>query len=1081
MRRLHSSTRRALLCSLALGASTLSFATLTAPSSVTLSAPSADADGDGLTDAEELLRGSSPNSPDTDGDGVDDPLDGWPREPAITQAPLPATAYVHVPLSAFGLPFPASGPSPLLRVWKFINGETVLSQETVNYPTTRVDLRLYHLPSATSTLWYSNWPNSLFAGMSPTDWAAFEARYPAWFSEQVNGIKIGLGGMVDYGFETELVWYRHKILARNGGYALCRWDGQTIKTYYRAPDGSTRDLALNPLPTPAGGFQTSIPLLVNDAGDVVTLEQGYYGQKQYPSDSTYQTCSKYLAVYLNRANGTAERLGPGMSYSLRPYSPATGSAFFPVVLTEDARMLGHLLDANQSPSSTGHLLHWWNGQFHTATGLTPFTDPVRNSAAVAGQAGNPALGISARPATAAKAYQADSAWVIEGPEGTASWKKAEFWFPEKQALGSLAYPRAINSRLELVDGAPFDGVVRNGVYQRIPRPQGSGGYIDINENGMILGERHLTIPATLSVDANRDGLIGDSDVNATSASTPFRFWSNDDDDELVDSSIPGLYSELEEDDKDITDPNKEDWRNNIIDVPRDLEDFARINLYMGGLQDAFKNGQLFLGLKWSDTNGTNPAIKLYRATDSGASPDYLFDVPAANRQSLEAAIIDARYPDYSGGNFQSDHTLLGGSGFFVIPTIQLNALSATNPTVRFIFEGCTTGKGQLKLVILKKENGNYTEIGEGPGVWMDIQKPNQFIERFTCGEGSGGAVASSVTMHPDSGPQFAAPTKDEEWDYVLYVHGYNMLPFEKQRWVEGVYKRLYWLGYKGRVGGFSWPCTYGSVDQPFFDICEERAWGSGVRLKEHIQSLKSRGYRVHAIGHSHGNVVMAEALRLWRAEGNSGPLVETYIASQAAIPAACYNPNAPWMPDHDEDTPDIYSRYWRGGSDSIQFPETWPDTNPSYMSDTFMLSAANRWANFYNISDYALTGNSVLGHPGWEIDQRQKPNGYLSPARYSYSSGGGFQKVDSDVHNLLFPGDRHEIFSYGAGSWSLALGTIPTGGVFTNFNNMQTNLNYGSEHIYHSAQFRASMARRYRYWETLMRTVDLLPIIPSSP
>jgi hypothetical protein len=222
-------------------------------------------------------------------------------------------------------------------------------------------------------------------------------------------------------------------------------------------------------------------------------------------------------------------------------------------------------------------------------------------------------------------------------------------------------------------------------------------------------------------------------------------------------------------------------------------------------------------------------------------------------------------------------------------------------------------------------------------------------------------------------------------------------------------------------------------------------------------------------------------LRLWRAEGNSGPLVDSYIASQAALPAACYNPNVPWMPDHDEDTPDVYAKYWRGGSDSIQLPETWPSTNPSYMSDTFMPSAANRWANFYNISDYALTGNTVLGHPGWEIDQRQKPNDYLSPARYSYSSGGGFKKVDSDVHNLLFPDDRYEIFSYGSGTWGLALGTIPTGGVFTSFNNMQANLSYGSEHIYHSAQFRASMTTRYRYWEILMRTIDLLPIIPGSP
>jgi hypothetical protein len=1072
MGRLHSSTRRALLCSLglALGGSTLSFATLTAPSSVALSAPSADADGDGLTDAEELLRGSSPNKPDTDDDGVDDPLDGWPREPAITQAPLPPTSYVHVPLSAFGLPFPASGPSPLLRVWKFINGETVLAQETVNYPTTRVDLRLHHLPSATSTLWYSNWPNSLFAGMSPTDWAAFEARYPAWFSEQVNGIKIGLGGMVDYSLENRLVWSRHKILARNGGYALCRWDGQTIKTYYRDPDGSTRDLALNPLPTPAGGFQTSIPLLVNDAGDVVTLEQGYYGQKQFPSDTFFQTCSKYLAVYLNRANGTAERLGPGMSYSLRPYAPATGSAFFPLVLTEDARMLGYLVNANQSLDSTGHLLNWWNGQFHAATGLTPFSDPYLNSAAVAGQAGNPALGISARPATAAKAYQADSAWVIEGPGGTASWKKAEFWFPEKQALGSLAYPRAINSRLELIGGLPTDGVVRNGVYQRIPRPQGGDGYIDINENGMILGERHLTIPATLSVDANRDGLIGDSDVNATSAANPFRFWANDDDDGIFSSS-----QETEEDDLEITNTQNEDWRNNVIDVARDLEDFARLQLNIGGLHDAFKNGQLYLGFKWSDTNGTNPAIKLYRATDTDGGTGYLNDPTAANTQSFEVAVVDARHPAYSGPPWASDHTVIGTGDFFVLPTLQSINLSAANPTLRFIFEGCTTGQGHLKLVILKQVNGTYTEIGEGPGVWLDIKNPHEFIQRWTCGNGSLAAV-QPVQFEAGKSGSFAAPVKDEEKDLVLYVHGYNMLgDWEKQRWMEATYKRFYWLGSKGRVGGFSWPCVLS--DGSKFDASEELAWQSGAQLHSLLVTLKQQGYRVHLLGHSMGNIVIGEALRL---AGPNSELVTTYIASQAAIAAHCYDASLPDRTDFTPNTPNVYGRYWVSG-ESPSYPETWDSQNPGYLAPAYTQGAARKFVNFYNPQDWALTGNGLNLLPsaddgsqvGWMTDQRLKPN-----IGYHYQGDRGF--TDEGFWGstyLTVPNDRFTIFPYCAEARSIALGAGSAGGVFaaSEVNLFDAPINYRNQHIYHSAQFRSFYAQRWQYWHTLLDACQLFP------
>lgn len=66
-----------------------------------------DSDDDGLSDAEEYVRGTDPHSPDTDGDGVNDAEDGWPLNDWITQPLLPEVSYAVVPLRALGWPIQA--------------------------------------------------------------------------------------------------------------------------------------------------------------------------------------------------------------------------------------------------------------------------------------------------------------------------------------------------------------------------------------------------------------------------------------------------------------------------------------------------------------------------------------------------------------------------------------------------------------------------------------------------------------------------------------------------------------------------------------------------------------------------------------------------------------------------------------------------------------------------------------------------------------------------------------------------------------------------------------------------------------
>jgi len=135
-------------------------------------------------------------------------------------------------------------------------------------------------------------------------------------------------------------------------------------------------------------------------------------------------------------------------------------------------------------------------------------------------------------------------------------------------------------------------------------------------------------------------------------------------------------------------------------------------------------------------------------------------------------------------------------------------------------------------------------------------------------------------------------------------------------------------------------------------------------------------------------------------------------------------------------------------------------------------------APFYNLSDYALTGNSIAFpvHPGWEANQRLKPDD-----GFAYDSSLGFaESSDSTISGVVFrtlPNDRYRIFSYIAEGRSKALGTQPTGGVFTSFTNLQ-DLGYADQHIWHSGQFRGSQATRYQYWRTFLRTIDLVPTLP---
>jgi probable HAF family extracellular repeat protein len=665
-------------------------------------------------------------------------------------------------------------------------------------------------------------------------------------------------------------------------------------------------------------------------------------------------------------------------------------------------------------------------------------------------------------------------------------------------------PVDLNSLVDLEDGWSLIDV------QAINNLGAMVGYADFAE--LDYPAYVITPMPQLAVDANRDGVIHlptepvPPDLSdATSPDRPFRFWLNDD----IDRQHTVDGNDSEEDDIGGSEHlgMRADSAEDRVQSKRDLEDYARLWISTQGLNDAFKDesNPLSLGLQWTNTGGTTPAIKIVKHVEPDGGTKYLTDEAMAQQQSSgasAAAVVGAN----------TFITLVDASDtngkFFVLPKSLFSGLSESAPKTYLLFEGVQAGKGQLRLVILKKEGSTYTKIGDGPGVWMDLKSIEDFYERWTVGDTDGGvpwttasrkkvqlSASGNAIGHSDGFAYDGA--SPEERKYILYVHGWNMQPWEKNRFAETMFKRLYWQGYKGRFGIFCWPTTYAFepplsaiLDGTNYDRGEWTAWRAAAPLKNLLVNLHSDySNQVYVMAHSMGNVVTGEALRLATQQG-SGQLVSTYVASQAAVPAHCYDGGRA------EDIAAVFGFWTSIGRtfDGSTFPQT-PNVYPDWLAGNG--AAVGTRVNFYNESDYALW------HDVWELNQFFKPDhpdGSEQPWHYSYEDDLGappttyssfirFDHYDDmanpvGIHDLQLGSgadvqDRHEIMAFASEARTKAVGAATA---LPNFNpvnlqaiwpgdNQSVKLHDGldySAHKWHSAQFRSTNMRQKGYWQTLL-------------
>jgi hypothetical protein len=252
-----------------------------------------------------------------------------------------------------------------------------------------------------------------------------------------------------------------------------------------------------------------------------------------------------------------------------------------------------------------------------------------------------------------------------------------------------------------------------------------------------------------------------------------------------------------------------------------------------------------------------------------------------------------------------------------------------------------------------------------------------------------------------------------------------------------------------------------------------------------------------------GNVVASEALRLESIQPQPQKLVQTYIASQAAVPADAYDDaTAPVVDRHALDPiRSVLRTKTKGPNLYFKSPV---DEKPLFGGND---KAAVHLVNFYNPDDYALGAVPAVFGGGnhasaWVLNQAVKPKSFPTLKRrytYAYDAAtntwtrwwmelppNGGDSVRHDVKlDLSVPNELHEVLSYIVGARSNAVGSIKlaagpfwrSAGVKSTVNlkelepDQTSPQNLTSLGFDHSGQFYFDNATRSDYWHDALVSI----------
>jgi len=603
------------------------------------------------------------------------------------------------------------------------------------------------------------------------------------------------------------------------------------------------------------------------------------------------------------------------------------------------------------------------------------------------------------------------------------------------------------------------------------------------------GHRAKTLlPVELAVDGNHDGVIQlGSASDQTTQAQPYRYWVNNNEDQQSSSILFGTSPDTVP-----PVPANEDYLSNDVVSTRDLEDWTRLWVYMKGLNSAIQAGTIQVGLKWVNTNGTNPGIKLITASDTDGGLEYLSDTTGVSGSNQRAQ--DPNDPNNSAGTLQGafgrlvlkdandNHTNIvptSGSTDFIFPQWVWTNLSGTTTTTHFLFEGTSTGQGQLELVFLD-QNGN--QIGAGGSLWLDLRDVKEMYQRAIA-TGAGPTYSPPTEPYVSNSPTFSEAGLSTYYDKtiqfnkpwyetsqcVIFVHGWYTDYNQYLDYSETMFKRLWWQGYKGRFIAYNWPALSGAST---YNPSEWNAWVYGTPFMAFVNYIKGNFSLMTVAAHSQGNVVVGSAIQ-------QGLQFDNYIMMQAAIPTGCYT-----TADSSNDQYNLYTKFA-----NAELVTSTPNlaTNLGYRN--YIAPNYGNVGNyycFYNPNDFALNSGTYLWgwatiSANWEADQVSwKPD--TNPGQ----ANTGFYKMISNNPNFCNSGGpravtaNYESMSFVARPRSQAAGADPNSDAVFNGSpsgsgpspyNLQATYGFGSALSDHSGQFQRDYNQVYLLYQNFEQII----------
>lgn len=569
------------------------------------------------------------------------------------------------------------------------------------------------------------------------------------------------------------------------------------------------------------------------------------------------------------------------------------------------------------------------------------------------------------------------------------------------------------------------------------------------------------VPVEIAVDANRDGNITFDAQDQTTEHKPFRFWINNDQDNV-------------EYDEPILVEKPDFFDRETIATKRDLEDFCRLQVQVGLSNQLLRDGKLQIGLMFQNSSEGSPGIRIWNNQSHTGNLDYLQDDSAANAQIALSAFE----------KFTPDNVTLIPKSYWA---------SRKDSTAHLIFEGTATGTGNLVVTIHDKSG---MRLGNGGGIWMKLLDVRAMYQRAR--------IENEPEQIPDPWINANPPAQTWLWDpwnwpysadpnaaniTAVFVHGWRLKYMDYMNWSDTSYKRLWHQGFKGKFYSFRWPCFSGDnngipygVDEkleevstinylPIFppggttyNASEYRAWLCGPALASFVNQL-SNPDDLKLFAHSMGNVITGSAMK-------AGMQLTNYAMCNSAMAAMAYDADSILKIDP------TTNNKWADIFHPLDPAHKTPDTNHDPTIRTgYGLNNKFNLTPSPTVFSFGLPNDQCLGK--WSLNNLYfKPNyqylyedySVLMPFPLAYQST-PFSSFRSVTVLPEAMGYVTKSLTRTAGSDLRTVGSINGG--FQDMSNWGPNASHSGFGKAHSAQWRWNNQSTHLFWQMLVKNIEL--------